>query len=61
MGPPFRDSHAILARGFETVTVVQEELIDHADSLGAACTLRGSDVQWLTAGDGIVTPRCFRF
>ena len=40
-------------RGFETITVVQEGLIDHADSLGAAARYGDGDVQWLTAGDGI--------
>jgi redox-sensitive bicupin YhaK (pirin superfamily) len=40
-------------RGFETVTVVREGLIDHADSLGAAARYGHGDVQWLTAGDGI--------
>lgn len=40
-------------RGFETVTLVREGLIDHADSLGAAARFGGGDVQWLTAGKGI--------
>ncbi|MBL91856.1 MAG: pirin [Myxococcales bacterium] len=40
-------------RGFETITVVREGLIDHADSLGAAARYGEGDVQWLTAGDGI--------
>ena len=46
-------------RGFETVTVVQEGLIDHADSLGAAARYGDGDVQWLTAGDGIVHAEMF--
>jgi redox-sensitive bicupin YhaK (pirin superfamily) len=41
-------------RGFETVTVVREGLIDHSDSLGATARFGGGDVQWLTAGKGIV-------
>jgi redox-sensitive bicupin YhaK (pirin superfamily) len=40
-------------RGFETVTVVRQGLIDHADSLGAAARYGHGDVQWLTAGAGI--------
>ncbi|MDD2544745.1 MAG: pirin family protein [Burkholderiaceae bacterium] len=40
-------------RGFETVTLVRQGLIDHADSLGAAARFGGGDVQWLTAGRGI--------
>lgn len=40
-------------RGFETVTLVRQGLIDHSDSLGAAARFGGGDVQWLTAGKGI--------
>ncbi len=41
-------------RGFETVTIVRKGLIDHSDSLGATARFGGGDVQWLTAGQGIV-------
>ena len=41
-------------RGFETVTLVRRGLIDHSDSLGATARFGGGDVQWLTAGHGIV-------
>jgi quercetin 2,3-dioxygenase len=41
-------------RGFETVTIVRSGLIDHSDSLGATARFGGGDVQWLTAGKGIV-------
>ena len=41
-------------RGFETVTYVRTGLIDHSDSLGAAGRFGRGDVQWLTAGGGIV-------
>jgi quercetin 2,3-dioxygenase len=41
-------------RGFETVTLVQRGLIDHADSLGATARFGEGDVQWLTAGRGVV-------
>ena len=46
-------------RGFETVTIVRQGLIDHADSLGAAARFGGGDVQWLTAGRGIVHSEMF--
>jgi len=46
-------------RGFETVTIVRKGLIDHADSLGAAARFGGGDVQWLTAGKGIVHAEMF--
>jgi redox-sensitive bicupin YhaK (pirin superfamily) len=46
-------------RGFETVTVVRSGLIDHSDSLGAAARYGQGDVQWLTAGKGIVHSEMF--
>ena len=46
-------------RGFETVTVVRRGLVDHADSLGAAARYGQGDVQWLTAGRGIVHAEMF--
>ncbi len=46
-------------RGFETVTIVREGLIDHSDSLGASARFGGGDVQWLTAGRGIVHSEMF--
>jgi hypothetical protein len=41
-------------RGFETVTIVRQGFIDHSDSLGATARFGPGDVQWLTAGKGIV-------
>jgi redox-sensitive bicupin YhaK (pirin superfamily) len=41
-------------RGFETVTIVREGRIDHSDSAGATARFGDGDVQWLTAGKGIV-------
>ena len=46
-------------RGFETVTIVRKGLIDHSDSLGATARFGGGDVQWLTAGRGIVHAEMF--
>jgi redox-sensitive bicupin YhaK (pirin superfamily) len=41
-------------RGFETVTLARQGYIDHSDSLGATARFGRGDVQWLTAGGGIV-------
>ena len=46
-------------RGFETVTVTRRGFIDHADSLGAAARYGEGDVQWMTAGAGIVHAEMF--
>jgi hypothetical protein len=46
-------------RGFETVTVVRRGLLDHSDSLGAAARYGRGDVQWLTAGRGILHAEMF--
>ena len=46
-------------RGFETVTIVRKGLIDHSDSLGATARFGGGDVQWVTAGRGLVQSEMF--
>ena len=46
-------------RGFETVTVVRQGRLDHADSLGAAARYGDGDTQWLTTGAGIVHSEMF--
>lgn len=40
-------------RGFETVTVVRNGMVDHSDSLGGAGRYGHGDVQWMTAGKGV--------
>lgn len=40
-------------RGFETITVVRQGLVDHADSMGASGRYGDGDVQWMTAGKGV--------
>lgn len=41
-------------RGFETVTIVYEGEVEHRDSTGAGGTIGRGDVQWMTAGSGIL-------
>jgi quercetin 2,3-dioxygenase len=40
-------------RGFETITIAKQGIIDHSDSLGAAGRFGSGDVQWMTAGKGV--------
>jgi redox-sensitive bicupin YhaK (pirin superfamily) len=41
-------------RGIETITYVIEGEVDHGDSLGNEGTIGPGDVQWMTAGSGII-------
>ena len=41
-------------RGFETVTYVLEGNMEHKDSVGNSGKLNPGDVQWMTAGSGVV-------
>jgi len=46
-------------RGFETVTIARRGFIDHSDSLGATARFGRGDVQWMTAGGGVVHSEMF--
>jgi len=46
-------------RGFETISYMREGYMDHSDSLGAAARFGEGDVQWMTAGAGIVHAEMF--
>ncbi len=46
-------------RGFETITLARHGFIDHSDSLGATARFGQGDVQWMTAGRGIVHSEMF--
>lgn len=46
-------------RGFETVTITRRGHVDHSDSLGATARYGQGDVQWMTAGRGIVHAEMF--
>ena len=41
-------------RGFETVTIVYEGEVEHRDSTGQGGVIGRGDVQWMTAGGGIL-------
>jgi redox-sensitive bicupin YhaK (pirin superfamily) len=41
-------------RGIETITYVLEGSVEHSDSLGNAGSLGAGDIQWMTAGSGIL-------
>ena len=41
-------------RGFETVTIVYEGEVSHRDSGGGGGTIGPGDIQWMTAGSGVV-------
>ncbi len=46
-------------RGFETVTYCRHGYIDHSDSMGATARFGRGDVQWMTAGGGVVHAEMF--
>ncbi len=41
-------------RGIETITYVLEGLVEHGDSMGNKGIISAGDVQWMTAGSGII-------
>ena len=41
-------------RGIETITYVLAGMVEHGDSLGNQGTISSGDVQWMTAGSGII-------
>jgi redox-sensitive bicupin YhaK (pirin superfamily) len=41
-------------RGFETVTISFQGEVDHEDTAGNRGTIRPGDVQWMTAGSGVL-------
>lgn len=41
-------------RGIETITYVLEGLVEHGDSMGHTGVIGAGDVQWMTAGSGII-------
>ncbi len=41
-------------RGFETVTFAYQGAVEHRDSSGGGGTIMSGDVQWMTAGSGVV-------
>jgi len=40
-------------RGFETITVTRQGLIDHSDSMGLTARYGNGDTQWMSAGRGV--------
>lgn len=41
-------------RGIETITYLLEGCVEHADSMGNKGSIKGGEIQWMTAGSGII-------
>jgi quercetin 2,3-dioxygenase len=41
-------------RGIETVTYMIDGIVEHSDSLGNKGMIKSGDIQWMTAGSGII-------
>jgi redox-sensitive bicupin YhaK (pirin superfamily) len=41
-------------RGIETITYMLEGIVEHGDSMGNKGVIHAGDVQWMTAGSGII-------
>lgn len=41
-------------RGFETVTIAFQGEVEHSDSMGSNDVIKSGDVQWMTAGRGVI-------
>ncbi len=41
-------------RGIETITYIIEGIVEHGDSMGNKGVISAGDVQWMTAGSGII-------
>jgi quercetin 2,3-dioxygenase len=55
--PPTDKPHGVGThphRGFETVTIVYQGELEHRDSIGNHGSIGPGDVQWMTAGSGIL-------
>ena len=55
--PPGNEKRGVGAhphKGFETVTVAYQGELEHRDSSGGGGKIGAGDVQWMTAGNGIV-------
>jgi quercetin 2,3-dioxygenase len=54
---PTKQQHGVGShphRGFETVTLAYQGEVTHQDSSGGGGTIHAGDVQWMTAGSGVV-------
>jgi len=50
-------------RGIETITYMLEGVVEHGDSLGNSGVIKDGQVQWMTAGSGIIhqeMPRAYK-